>query len=107
MAEVRLTAIDPVGMTVQGAGRDAPRRQYQGGNQRPKSPGKRLIAAALPGHDPERYEVLYVLADDGSLSQLLIREVANGNEVARLLPADLARLYKEADPGGLLFESRG
>ena len=107
MPDVKLTAVDRVGMAVQGAAREQPRRQPRGGYPRPKPPGSRLITATVPGADPERYEVLYMLAEDGSLAEIRIREIDSGTEVARLLPRDIERLFQEADPGGLLFESRG
>jgi hypothetical protein len=107
MPLARLGGVDPVGMTVQGSTREQPRRERQGGYPRPQSPGKRLIAAALPNADPDRYEVLYMLAADGSLAEILIRDIASGAEVARMSPEDLDRIFQQTESTGLLFESKG
>jgi hypothetical protein len=108
MADLRLTAIDRVSIATSSVATDG--RGHQGAYQRPKqkrSSRERLVAALAPHRDPESCEVDYVVDAQGMMVAVLVRDVANGEVIARINAEDLWQLSSEEAAGGLLLERKG
>ncbi len=85
-------------------------RGHQGAYQRPKQKGssrERLVAAVAPGRDPESCEVDYVVDAQGTMVAVLVRDVLNGEVIARINAEDLWQLGSEEAAGGILLERKG
>lgn len=109
MADVRLERVTPVstataavswGESGRKGRRGSPKRE-PGGNR------ERLIRMLAPGHAPEALELEYVVDRDGMMVAIQVRDLRNGEVVARIRAEDLWRLASEDAAGGLLLERRG
>lgn len=108
MSDLRLTRIDPIRIAADPVVADG--RNRGGAEQRqPKkrSARERLVAALAPGRAPESCEVDYVVDAQGMVVAVLVRDVSNGEVIARINAGDLWQLGNDEPAGGLLLERRG
>jgi len=108
MADLRLAAIDHVGIATDsaawnGRGGQQPHRRPRTG----RGSRERLVAALAPGREPETCEVDYVVDGEGRMVAVLVRDVQTGEVIARINAEDLWQLGAEEGAGGLLLERRG
>jgi hypothetical protein len=108
MADLRLAGVDRVRLSSAMVAADG--RREGGGYQRPRrqpSSRERLLAAVAPGREPETCEVDYVVDAQGMMVAVLVRDVSNGEVIARIEAADLWQLGNQEAAGGLLLERKG
>ena len=107
MADLRLTAIDPVRLAAGRVWADGRQGGGKRGNQ-PRPSGKaRLVQALAPGRPVETCEVDYVVDAQGLMVAVLVRDVSTGEVIARINAEDLWQLGSEEAAGGLLLERKG
>lgn len=109
MADLRLTAIDPIHTAPERVdwGQHDRRGRDQEQPRRQKSARERLVSMLAPSHAPETCEVDYVVDSAGIMVAILVRDVATGDVIARIKADDLWRLAGDEAAGGLLVERRG
>lgn len=108
MADLRLAAIDPIRTTAGAVWADG----RNGAGTNPRSPRKqsakeRLVRALAPGRPVETCEVDYVVDGNGMMVAILVRDVSNGEVVARIEAQDLWQLGAAEVTGGMLLERKG
>jgi len=108
MAGITVARVEPVSRGVHETqwGSAGGRHGHQ---RRPARPGVRrqVIAAVLPGRDPEACELTCAIGADGELTGLLILDSVTGEPLARLTLAQLEDIGSRTDARGLFFERRG
>lgn len=67
----------------------------------------RLLAALLPGQDPEACEIGVDVDARGETTGIVVRDLQTGNVLVRLDLDQLTRLGGNAGQGGLFIERRG
>jgi hypothetical protein len=108
MAGLSVARVEPVSRGVHEAHWSSGGGRH-GSQRRPARPGVRrqVIAAVLPGRDPEVCELFCDVGADGELTGLLILDAATGEPLARLTLAQLEDIGSRTDARGLFFERRG
>lgn len=108
MGTPTLSRVAPVSASVREV-QQGPAGQGERRRGRPRrSPGRgRLVAAALPGQDPETCDVLMGLDAEGALCEVTIVDRQDGTVLARLGPADVVRILGDGGHAGLFFERSG
>lgn len=103
MADLMLTPVEAARLMPH---RAEPHGKHAGGHRdpghrrrRPADP--RLLAAVLPGEDPQDYDMHVDLDDDGAFAGVTVCHHATGEVVARL---DAEALARQADKPGLILE---
>jgi len=106
MYDLSVARIDPVSARVH-----ATQWEHHGGRRQQRQPRQgsreRLLAAALPGCDPARYEIASEWDAAGALQGVAVVEIATGLVVAHIGIDQIARLNEVSDQRGLFFERRG
>lgn len=108
MADLRLAAIDHVSMATHAVATDG--RGRGGAYARPRrqrTARERLVAVLAPNREPETCEVDYVVDAQGMMVAVLVRDVSNGEVIARINAEDLWQLGAQEASGGLLLERKG
>ncbi len=105
MSELKLAPVEPVRISTEAARWNNQRGRNSQRRSRHSASRARLVAAIVPGGDPESCEVDYVVDAQGTILSLVVRDVETGLELARITPNQLALAAGEA-PSGLLFEQR-
>jgi hypothetical protein len=106
MRDLKLARIDPVRLTTEGT-----RWEQRQGRGRSRHPGRatsarsRLLAALLPGRDPETCDVALDVDPAGVPVGLVVRDAGTG-EVLLRLSLDQVERTGCAGQGGLFFERR-
>lgn len=108
MADLRLAAIDPLRLSAGAVWADG--RQGSGTYSRAprkRSAKERLVQALAPGRPVETCEVDYVVDANGMMVAVLVRDMSNGEVIARIEAQDLWQLGADEAAGGLLLERKG
>lgn len=106
MRNLSVARIDPVSTRVHAA-----QWEHHGSRRQQRQPRQgsreRLLQAALPGCDPERFDLQCEADAAGGLTGVAVVEIATGRIVAHIGIEQIARLSEASDQRGLFFERRG
>ncbi|MGE0600192.1 MAG: hypothetical protein AB7J35_13670 [Dehalococcoidia bacterium] len=108
MADLRLAATQHVSVAASSVAADG--RGHHGAYQQPKrkrTARERLVAMLAPNREPESCEVDYVVDAQGMMVAVLVRDILNGELIARINAEDLSQLSPDEAAGGILLERRG
>lgn len=108
VAEFTVARVEPARIATDAARwGQQPRRELP--KRRPKDAPRlsAIVAAAVPGADPELCEMLYETDATGSLFGVVVRDTATHRVLAKFNLEQLAHLVATTGQRGVLFESKG
>ena len=97
MADLRLAPIDPVHTAPERVDTGLQDRRGSRNQQHPrrqKSARERLVAIMAPSRAPETCEVDYIVDASGIMVAILVRDLATGEDIARIKAEDLWHLAR-------------
>ncbi|KAA0239504.1 hypothetical protein EDM76_03215 [bacterium] len=108
MAGIKLSGVEPLRIRAEATRWEQQRgRDQQRPGARKRSPRERLLAAVLPGVQPEACEFAVDVDSAGEPVGIAVRDVVTGRVLARLSNEQLAHLEKTGAAGGLFLERKG